>query len=371
MPIKLSHLLVALCLFFVPQGFVGAVAAAEDEPSSARTIPNPRPPKCASESSAAPVYTGKRIADPELRYPKDEVRGLGEGWVRLMFTIDPQGVPVDFQIVDAVGSPLYVKFAIEGWAKSRYEPVAGSEPAPLRVGSADVVFRIEGENRAGVHAAFSTTYDRAYSLRQQGRFAEALAVLKDTIKLSLNLYEQATASYALAVTYMRLNDRRRALLHIRHATINDGDLADKGVREAALAMNAELEALDSNPRGALCAYDKLMAKYPSHQPSSQLQSLLEKAREMIASATPVRTEVELIETERPDVPTAWSHRVLRPVFRIDGSQGAVPRLRLVCRNAIVDKAINQSIEVTVDRSAGACVLYVYGDPGARFVLDER
>lgn len=316
---------------------------------------------------------GKRVVAPNITYPRSEIRELGEGSVDLEFSITPEGVPTDFRIRDAIGSPKYGELAIAGFKGARYEPtVFDTEAVTVNVLSQIVDFRIEGENRVGVQVEAGRATEEAIRLRKQGKFAESLAILQALQGKSLNLYEATTKAYGLAMSYKGLNDRRRALREIRRATINDGLYIDKNLRHAAFVAQVELEAADNYFLASVCAYEQMLYAFPHRELDPKLLETANKALGQLAGTTPVRSEVEIVETDRSDVPPHWVHGLTRSTFEIVDIVGKLSSVKLVCPAAKLDRQITGTLSVSVDVSKITnCILYVFGDPGAKFVLLER
>lgn len=312
-----------------------------------------------------------RTTIPPFRYPAREIDQLGEGWVRFAYTVDDAGTVKDIWLKEALGSPVYGERSVEVVRAQEYKPgIVGGNPAAFGL-TIEISFLMEGENRADARASYRAIYDRAYDQRQKGRYAESLVTLQDAMKRPLNLYELATMSHALTLTYLGLGDWRRALRHSRHAALSDGHFADSGVRARALAINAELLARDNAFHDALCANTALRKQYPSFAPSPALQDAIARSRSELAGTNPIRTEVEIIESSRTDIPAHWPHRLARSSFSIDHIEGKIDRFRLDCLTLVRSGPIEQGTVVVVGPNRGVCRLYVFGDPGAKFALEER
>jgi len=357
MKTKFSQLMVAIALAFVSQAIMIA-----------------SPATTAEIDCGAPRYAldqSPKRSGIELRYPKGQVSMLGEGWVRLGFTVTPTGDVQGIWLIDIVGAPIFAHAASGALAKSKYAPaVHGGRPVEFH-GEFDAQFMIEGKNRAGTHAVVGSNYDKAKVYRDLGDHQRSVEILQESLKLTLNMYEYAITSYGLTVSYLGLKDYRRALLHVRHAAVGDAEFADRGQRKSALALLAELEARDGNFRASLCAFESLKKKYPDFQPAARLEELLATARRELTAATPVETQVELVESGREDLPAMWSHAVLRPALQFKAVQGRLKSFRLACPTAEIEGDFPVLHPVNVDRGVGECRLYVFGDPGAKFVLVEQ
>lgn len=319
------------------------------------------------------IQRGKRIVAPNIPYPRSEIMELGEGSVDLEFSITADGVPTNFRIRDALGNPKYGELAIAGFKDARYEPTRiDGKAIPVNMLSQIVDFNIEGENRVGVQTAAGNATDEAIRLRKQGRFAEALAVLQALQGRSLNLYEATTRAYGLAMSYKGLNDRRRALREIRRATINEGRYIDKNLRHAAFEAQVELEAADNYALASVCTFEQMVYAFPRKEIDPKLMEVATKAVEQLAGTTPVRSEVEIVETDRPDISPHWMHGLTRSTFQIVDIVGNLKSVKLMCPAATLERPITGTLSVSVDVSKITnCIAYVFGDPGAKFVFLEH
>lgn len=306
----------------------------------------------------------------DLRYPKGQASMAGEGWVRLGYTVTPTGEVAGIWLIDIIGAPIFAHAAAGSLVKAKFEPaILGGKPVTFH-GDFDSEFRMSGDNRAGVHAKVGTAYDRALAAREQGDYAESVEILKKSLSLTLNMYEYAITSYGLTVSYLGLQDRRRALRHARHTAMGEAGYADRGQRRSALAFAAELESRDNNFRRGLCTFEALKKHFPDFQANAALQAEMTRARAELAATTPLKSEVEIVETDREDLAPMWVHEVVRNNFQLAVVQGTLKNYRLVCPTATSEGPIGPA-PVPVDRSTGPCTLYVFGERGAKFVLDER
>jgi hypothetical protein len=308
----------------------------------------------------------------DTRYPGGPLNNAGEAWVQLAFTVTPGGTAENVYVVDAVGSQLFQNESMASVAKSRWEPAQlGGKPVAFHRSGFAFEYRISDRGRAGVHNLATRNYDIALANRKQGEYRRSADLLLTTMKMPLNLYEFATTSYGLTVSYLGLGDRRRALRHIRHTVIGEGAFADSGQRSSALAMAAELAAQDNSLHESLCNFELLKDQYPNFAPGALLQGAIARAERDVNSAAPVRTEVEIVEPVREEVAPSWVHRVLRRSLAFSATQGTLKSARVVCPTAVIERAFPIGGPIEVDLSVGACTLIVYGAPGARFVLEER
>ena len=357
-----SKLLIACYFTLLAQLSLPAKAAATGQATGAESY---------CESSPSPFDQDAEKLELDMRYPKGQQSMLGEGMVLLGFTVNTAGAVNDIWLIDIIGAPIFAHAAAGSLAKAKYTPAIRSGSPVVAQREIQFQYQIEGQNRAGVHALVGANYDRAQAFRANGDFKRSVEKLKESLKLTLNLYEYALASYGLTVSYIGLNDHRRALFHARHAATSNAQFTDKGQRRSTFAMLSELEARDNNFRASLCAYERLKKLYPDYQPSAHLQDLLALSARELSATTHVRSNVELVETEREDLPTMWKHPMLRRTFQFSNVEGNLANYRLVCPALKSVEKFPISRTVDVDPTAGQCTIYVFGDAGAKFAFDEK
>ena len=313
----------------------------------------------------------KTIRRPQIRYPNGELWDLGEGWTALDYTIDKQGVPVAFHVIDGLGAPVYASIAMEGLSQARYEPAeAEGQKIDSRFHRIEIEFRVEGENRVGVHPNVTDAIDAAFKLRKEGKFDASLARLQDAINGKLNLYELTTISFGMAMSYRGQGNPRMALLHVRHAAIDNARMADRGLTKSILEIAAELEALDGNPVDALCALGERRRLDQDYQSTADLAALDARARKQISGDERLTTDVILQETGRTDVEPNWYHPVLRTNLTMRKIRGTVGRIRLICSTTQIERNITEGDVLTFEEGVQPCLLYVYGTAGSSFTLEE-
>jgi TonB family protein len=345
--------------------FAGSAAAAAPD-----ALP-PGQPSCDEPHGIEFDRKFKQVGGPEPRYPDKEVRQWGEGWVRFQISITEAGTVKDLRLHDAIGAPIYGEMAAADLRQFKFDP-AVLQGKPVTVHTPfDFSYQIPNVKFGGAHVPHVSAFAQARNLRAERKYAEALDVLNSVRNERFNMHEAALWSYSYALTYMGLNDWRRALRHVEHAVLYRGEYLDRFVRPEALALDIELLARDHKHYSALCTYADLKKQYPKFKPSAALTQVLDGSYAELAASTPVRTEVELTESGRADVPTFWRHRLLRRSFSIEAVQGPVSRFLLVCPTVQIGEPVQAGQKFETPPEWGICRLSVFGDAGARFTLEER
>ena len=311
-------------------------------------------------------------AAPE--FPEAELNEESEGWVRLTFTVDPEGETKDIAVLDQVGASAMAKAARLAVARWRYKAATQDGRAVEQYGNtAEILFRGRNVGNTGIHDEFVAKFDEGRNLGKEAKYAEAITVLTQTFEYPLTLYEQAKVSFALAYAYEKLNDTARALSHVRHALIEGGSFLEKGVVPAAQRLRLRLEVANGNYRYAACAptlpaSDKFD---PGGADRAATMKIIEDALKKLADTKPLSVDATLVAKPAGDEGGVWEHPLSRSRFKFGRFTGRADELRLTCLRQLTQDAPNETQQWSAPRSAGPCVLRVYGDVGATFKLIEE
>jgi TonB family protein len=322
---------------------------------------------------AIPNFTPATVSKrADLRYPKGAENELSEGWVLLEFAITAQGVPRDVSAADAFGPKVFVTNAIESISNWRYHPATRKGvPVEQSLNQVSVLFLFHS-NRRAEHQEFVTKHNVALHQLKNNRPDEAIATLESAFQGRTNLYEAAVGSFALAIAYTRKQDWVRALFHIRHAVLDDGQYLEQQMRPPARQLQVELEGRNGNLVEALCAFEALQridrAAARNEGPAAQNAAALRRALE---DPAPLVVPVRLTVHPLIDGPGVSRHRLLRPKFLFADIQGDVKSFKLACHGTTHTAAVEADMQWNVPSDAGACILRVDGAPGASFKLVQE
>lgn len=329
---------------------------------------------CVEKLTAPGLAPAVLATRPPPEFPEAEASEESEGWVRLAFTIDTEGETKDIVVLDQVGSPVMAKAARLAVARWKYKPATQDGLAVEQyANSAEILFRAQHVGNAPVHDAAVSKYDEGRALAADGKYAQGIAVLEQTFALPLTLYEQAKVSFALAFAYEKSNDMPRALGHIRHALIEGGSFLEKAVVPAARRMRLRIEVANGNFHYAACAAplpasDKFD---PTGVDRKETMKIVDDAMKKLASAQPLDIRAALAATAVGGEGGVWEHPMSRRKFKFAGLIGRVNEFRLSCVRQLMHSPVNETEQWSVPRSAGPCVLRVYGEVGAAFKLIEE
>lgn len=344
--------------------FATAAQAADSTPSSAI--------QC--EGGMAPIQgfvdAKKRFAPP-IVYPKSEETNWSEGMVTLEFTIATDGTVRDLAVIDALGSPKFAIVSARQVATWRYDPAMRNGIPVERYGyRVSITYRFSNLTpKQGVHATFERKYNRARELLREEKYREAVALMEEAFTLRLNLLEEATGSFVLALAHSSLKEFDRALYHIGHATINEAGYLEKTLKVPAFALEVQLEAQNGGYKSAICADRSLKKINPAGDPNAN--KIVARINAALDNPAPLAIPAKLATNPAAEGPARWSHSLLRSKFHFDQIQGDVKSFRLVCVGAVLEAAMDPEMEWTVPSDAGDCSLRVFGAPGTTFRLIEE
>lgn len=356
--------------------FLSALAAVP-EALAEKNLDNAQAPRiCAGDPlrREIPGFTiAQNIDRPKPRYPNAAQDSWSEGWVLLQNTIAADGSVQDISVVDAIGSKEFVDASVRALAKWRYKPATRNNvPVEQTLSQVSVMYLFEDSGRAATHRKFIREYDVAREQIQQRKFDEAIATLEAAFNARLNHYEQAMGSFLLGVSYANKNDRPRALFHMRHAVIEDGDYLENLSRPRAFALLVELEARNGNLNESLCAFEDLRKiDAAAAGPESAAAKMAARINETLTAPGPIAIEAQLAKHPLVDAPAVWRHQLLRSKFSFDQIKGDVKSFRLTCVGTTHEALVEADMRWDVPTKAGACILRVDGASGATFRLIEE
>lgn len=338
----------------------------------AEPVALPRKVQCGPDISPIPNFVpAKPRRKLKPQYPDRGLNTWSEGWVLLNFTAAADGSVRDLIVTDALGPPEFVyrtKSTFAGWT---FDP-ATRNGKPVDQYGLEYVFEYRLADvgpREAVHAAFVRRYNEARALILEKKFAEGIAKLGSSLSLRVNNYEVAMASFLLALAHAQLGDRHQALVHIRRATIAEGEFLEKNLQTDAFALKIQLETEDGNFKEAICAHQTLLKVNPSGDAAAA--KLVDKIKAGLDNPAPLAVPAELSANAASDIPPNWWHPLLRSRFHFDQIQGEAKSFRLVCVATVLEAAVDPEMEWTVPEAAGDCSLRVQGTAGTTFRLIEE
>ena len=352
-------------------GHVSLAATAQPQP----LVPTPTLNVCAKATLPGTFTPAAKLpgaAQPE--FPEADGADQSEGWVRVGFTINEEGETKDVVTLDRIGSPAIARAARLAVARWKYKPATQDGQPVAQFGNvAELVFRWQNVGNTAVHDEVVAKFDEARGLMGTAKYAEGIAVLKQTLQMPLTLYEQAKVSFALAFAYEKTKETARALAHVRHALIENGTFLEKPVVPAARRMRMRLEAANGNLIHAACA-PPLPAQDSFDPTGADLRdtaTVIADAKSRLGAPAPLTISAALLADSANDDSGVWEHALSRTKFRFASVGSGVKVFRMNCTRETSNADVSEAGEWAIPKGAGPCTLRVYGDAGASFKLTEE
>lgn len=301
-----------------------------------------------------------------------------EGWVHMLMTIAADGKVTDITTVDAMGAKTFHDNAIKSAKTWRYAP-ATANGAPIAIYGYHIVVTYEFEKvkRESWHPELAGAYEQALDSIRDGKFKNAIGVIKKALKQRGNHYEQAMLSVLLARAYNELDAYDEALVHMRHANIKDSHYLEASITRPALRMELELEAELGHYREAACTNEVLQksnAPLSDHPDDAKNEAhvgeTMAKVQAAVANPKPLVAKARLVDLPFDDDEGVWRHALLRPNFSFTDIKGEVRDFHLRCVSAELKGEIGSAASWRVPSAGEACTIFVHGDPGATFSFSE-
>lgn len=338
-------------------------------------VPTPTVNACTKAALPATFTAAVKLpGGTQAEFPESDGADQSEGWVRVGFTINDEGETKDIVTLDRIGSQAIARAARLAVARWKYKPATqDGKPVEQYGNVAEMLFRWQNVGNTAVHDEVVAKFDEARGLIGSSKYAEGIAILRQTFQMPLTLYEQAKVSFALAFAYERTKDTKRALTHVRHALIENGTFLEKQVVPAARRMRMRLEAANGNLIHAACA-PPLPAQDSFDPTGADLRdtaTVIADAKGRLSAPAPLTLTATLLADTAGDDSGIWEHTLSRAKFRFAAPESGVKEFRVNCTREVTTGDVNDSAEWTVPKDAGPCTLRVYGDIGASFKLTEE
>jgi TonB family protein len=307
------------------------------------------------------------------QFPSGALQMGREGWVLVSYLVGEDGAVHDAMIEDSTGDRGFERAAlnaIEGW---RYEP-ATLNGTPVMQGETEVwiVFRLQGAT--GASQRFITAYQEAaqqLAANDLDAAAETLTEIDASIKA--NLYEDALYWWLRSIhleagTPESREDIktsvRRAIGYEEHFL--PPELLVTAIRRLYVMQFQDGELADAMETFEILETTEAAKTATSYAAVSQeIGGHVREIRALIAGSDVLASRAEIESNGY------WFQRVLRRAFSVEDIDGELENLDLRCeRRAAKYDSVTGGEVVAVPDGWDKCSVYVKGDPGATFVLNE-
>jgi len=339
------------------------MATADD---SNEPVAGPLLSKPVTATRARPKYRGI----PE--YPS-AMRSKGEeGWVTLSYVIGADGRVSDLIVQDSSGQRDFEKAALKAAAKWRFSPATVEGRPVEQCDTSDTfVFFIQG-GRGGARKTFR---DQFTAIRARYGAGDVEGAARDVDEMlaagGWNNYETSRLRLLRFELCKGTGDLKCELENLRRAAFNRGRGLEAGLYRQVLEATAGAEIRSELYRDAL----QTIAKRNKLKPALAADHPLTKAAADIVALAhgndPLAFKGQIGFRSGCDLGEPnWSHQLLRRKFAIDPLEGRVDKLEIRCDWRRATDSVSPDKAWTLPADWGNCVVYVFGEVGAKLKLVE-
>ena len=319
-----------------------------------------------SQGSAVSVYTPPTpIARVNPKFPMAQANKGREGWVKLNYMVDPEGVPYDIFVSESSEDPAFEKAARRAIERWRYTPAA-FEGQPIDSGiTQTIIFQLAG-GQTGATSKFVSQYRRFQRALDAEDREKAQKMLDGMMERRANLYEEAymqVARYGFARRWGTKAEQYDALTKASKMDGDRGFLPDGSLlamSRLTLQLQLELNLLVKAAE-TIKQLRKISDEAPLHQYWDDVETQISQVREEGRSFT---------NAHRIPLASTLVYDLMHPSFALSVDEGRISELRLHCNRGRVGFAFDPELSYQVKEGWSDCNLIVIGDPDTRFVIRD-
>lgn len=312
------------------------------------------------ETFTPPVVSKPRIA----KYPKTQ-QALGqEGWVRLNYMVNPQGIPYDVTVVSSSSESAFAKAAIRAVSQTVYEP-ANLNGRAIDAGlSSFVIFQLVGGGD-GATRTFVSLYKKFFKHLERNNLGKAEKLLTNLRNRDRNLYEEAYLHLA-EFNFKQKTGASPSQMYgsVKKAAAMDGDrgyLPDDvltSVLQNKLTLELLLHELGYAKQTATLLNERQLAE----KDRARVDAALSQIEQIRVAETPFGIDGVVPEGN------LGFHVLTHKRFHFRDVQGDIAELRIHCDRGYVGFIPKPEMEYKVKSGLGSCHLTLIGTPGSTYTL---
>ncbi len=312
-----------------------------------------------------------RFEDAQLRenaalvYPPAKYESGHEGWAVLSYVVTREGSVVDPLIEDSSGVAAFDKAALDSVSRLRYTPATiDGEPTERCFTQQKITFQIPPD-RYHVARKFENRLTTVTRLTEAKKFDKASAELAPlAVDYPKNLYEDARFWLADASLLRAQGNLEGEIRSLRRAIAYQGIYLPDTLYSKALERLYNVETQTGRLVDALATSDRL----------AELGAPRDGVAEILAHAAQSRNKLEdlsFFSTPRKITASGRArHPLLRRKFSFLVESGQLSDFELRCTAHRSALAIKPEAAWTVPADWGDCVVYVAGEAGTVFYVNE-
>ncbi len=332
------------------------LAAAAAAGLLARTIV----PAAAAENAIVPPSP---LETPTPDVPKNRFGLPIEGFVKVHYTVRPDGTPADVRVVDSAPAQLSAELGVRAVEQWRFKP-ATADGKPIEW---DNTFSTVEFDDRDVPFEFSPFFSAGYKKAQEAVKKKDYKTAKRVNDLLLEnvttrLREIGVGETQAAIIDLGLGDPHSALTAIRRATDPNVVVMTPDELHVALQYRFAIELDLGRVMQALATFDRINAikALPATDPTARQAAALKKALQG-GDAIAVQARVD---------GRTWEFQPTRRTVTITKVDGKIDTLHFECDRRKADLPFKADSEWKLPASWGACDLLVDAKRGTTFTLYE-
>ena len=300
-----------------------------------------------------------------VEYPS-ELRIFGqEGWVQVGFIIDKTGNVKDPIIEGAVGGSVFEETALKALEHLKYKPAMFKGiPVEESVTGLFIPFLLD-QTFEGVDTSFAASFNNLLDLFNAEQSAEAeiaLATLSNSQDLTLP--EVSMLEVARGYSAIQKKDPYEQIKHLRNASVNYGaylpiEILDR-VLQTRIALSAKMSLFDEAQK----SFELLERADPSNEKLTPLAMMIAPIQNALALGQIVQVQGTISERGY------WTYQPVRRNFSFATADAGIKEFEPRCEIRNQRFSVTTENEWRIPKSWGACMVVIYGEPGAKFSLYE-
>ena len=300
-----------------------------------------------------------------VEYPS-ELRIFGqEGWVELGFIIDKEGNVIEPIIEGSVGGPVFEEAAIAALDHLKYKPALYKGVlVEESVTGLFIPFILE-QTFEGVDTDFASSFNGLLDLFNANQLTEAdAALLKLSKSQDLTLSEVSMLEVARGYSAVQNKKPYKQLQHLRNASVNYGAYLHTEmlgrVLQTRIALAAKMSLFDEAQK----SFELLEHADPSNEKLTPLAMMIAPIQNALALGQIVQVQGTISERGY------WTYQPIRRNFSFATADAGITEFEPRCEIRNQRFSMTTESEWRIPKSWGACMVVIYGEPGANFSLYE-
>ncbi len=311
----------------------------------------------------AQVVPPTAVNKPEPPMPRGPM-GLGpEGWVRIAYSVTPDGSTDNVRVLESQPAGLNPSEVIATVSAWQFEPATADGTAIEWHNNVEmIVFDIEDVELA-VSPQFAEAYGEVAELIESGRLDRART--RNATMQSQNiamLYELGLANMQLADIEIALENYHAAYEAVVRATPPEVTQLPPDELQAALQYRFAIEVQLGRAAEAMQTHARLsaMGVVPEDDPAAMQMQLLANEIE----------EGAILAIEARVTGDAWRYKPMRRTFSVGDVDGSLDALHIECNRRTTTLEFQEDVEWAIPDSWGDCSIAFAGRRGTRFTFFE-